>query len=190
MSDLESIQREWIYFFRTNQKSASVGSIWESFKQHARMILSSRINRHKASYKIVLQQAEECPSTLEQVFITDPSAANASLVRLQSRLTDQLYFEKAKWNLFFSKQCIFEHDEHAGKLLAYMAHLDHRPPVVVMLPSASGDMITDPSKVADEFRGFYSDLYTSTACHSQDKLTAFLQDIDFPTLTHPHPLPD
>lgn len=118
------------------------------------------------------------------MFLTDPSAANASLVRLQSRCTDQLHFEKAKQGIFFSKQRIFEHGEHAGKLLAYIAHLDHRPPVVVQLQAASGAEISAPGLMAEEFRRFYSDLYTSTAQHTQTELSQFLQDIDFPTLTH------
>lgn len=125
--------------------SASLGVVWESFKLHVRIILSARINSQKASSKLVLQQAEERLSSLEQVFLAYPSAANASLVSLQSRLPDQVHFEKAKQGIFFSKKCIFEHGEYAGKLLAYMAHLDHRPPVVVTLQSASGTMITDHS---------------------------------------------
>lgn len=93
-------------FTRTNQESASVGLVCPHD-------LSSRINRHNASSKIVLQEAEERMSSLEQIFFTDPSAANASFVTLQSRLTDQLHFEKAKQKVFLSKQCIFEHGEHA-----------------------------------------------------------------------------
>lgn len=57
------------------------------------------------------------------------------------------------------------------------------PLVVATLQSVSGDAIRDPSQVANEFRQFYSDLYTSTGHHSQDDLTELLQDIDFLTLT-------
>lgn len=98
MSDMDVIQREWVYFFHTNLGSASVR---EALGLHAHMILSARINRHKASSKLVLQQAEEHLSSLEQVFLTDPSTSNASLVHLQPRLTNQLHFEKAKQGIFF-----------------------------------------------------------------------------------------
>lgn len=50
---------------------------------------------------------------------------------MQVRLTDQLHLQKAKQGIFFSKQRIYEFGERAGKLLAFMAHLDHKPPVVV-----------------------------------------------------------
>lgn len=56
--------------------------------------------------------------------------------------------------------------------------------MVVQLQSTSGNTILDPVQVADEIRLIYSDLYTSTASYSQDELTLFLQDIEFPTLSH------
>lgn len=93
--DLDTIQCEWNHYFRTNDGSAQVGSIWEAFKMHARMILSMRINRHKATSKQLLCQAEDRLNTLEQAFQNDPTAANASLVHMQSRLTNQLHFEMA-----------------------------------------------------------------------------------------------
>lgn len=37
--------------------------------------------------------------------------------------------------------------------------------------------------MAEDFKRFYSDLYTSTARHSPEEQTLFLHDIDFPTLT-------
>lgn len=108
------------------------------------MILSLHINRHKASSKLVLLQAEEQQRTLAQVFLTDPTAANVSLVRMQTTLIDQLHFEKAKQRIFFSKQHIFEHGERAGKLLAYMAYLDHKLSVVVTLQTALGTRSQTP----------------------------------------------
>lgn len=183
LSNLDIIQSEWEHFFRTDDGSASAGNVWDAFKLHARMILSTHINRHKATSKVLLRQSEDHLHMLEQTFQSDPTAANATLVRAQSRLTEQLHVEKAKQGIFFNKQRIFEHGERAGKLLAYMAHLEHKPPVIVSLQSASGTRITDPDLVAEEFRSFYSNLYCSTARYSQQELLAFLQGIDFPTLT-------
>ncbi|PIO29737.1 hypothetical protein AB205_0131390 [Aquarana catesbeiana] len=169
---LDVVQTEWEHFFRTNEGSAPVSIIWETFKLHAGMILSMRINRHKASSKLLLRQVEEKLHTLERDFQTDPTPANASLVCMQARLTDQLHIEKAKQGIFFTKQRIFEHGERAGKLLAYIAHLDHKPPVVVSLQTASGDVVTDPDLVAGEFGAFYSSLYSSATNYSQEELSS------------------
>lgn len=64
-----------------------------------------------------------------------------------------------------------------------MAHLELEPPVVVSLQTASGVKITDPDQVAEEFRSFYSRLYTSTSHRTQAELIEFLQAIEFPTLS-------
>lgn len=107
-SDLERISKGNGYTISTLTR----GLLWLGWcgklsKLHARMSLSSHINMHKAFSKLVLQQAGEHQKSLEQVFLTDASAASASLVRMQTRLTDQLHFEKAKQWIFFSKQYIW-----------------------------------------------------------------------------------
>lgn len=114
LSDLDANQSELEHYFCTNDGSALVGTVWEAFKIHDYVILSMHINRHKATSKLLLHGAEARQNTLEQVFQTDPTAANTSLLRMQTRLTDQLHFEKAKQGIFFSKQRIFEHGERAG----------------------------------------------------------------------------
>lgn len=71
----------------------------------------------------------------------------------------------------------------AGKLLAYMAHLDHSPPVVVQLRLEAGLILTNSAQVAHEFRRFYSDLYTSKTSRPLNDLHLLLQSINFPSLT-------
>lgn len=183
LTDVEIIQREWSFYFQSNQGSASLRMVWEAFKSHARLTLSTHINRHKASSNNILQQAEEHLGSLEQAFLANPTPTNSTQLRLQSRLTDHLHFEKAKKGIFFSKQRIFEHGEHAGRLLAYMTHLDHTPPVVVQLCLQDGTVLTDPEQVAHEFRRFYADLYTSRANRPLDELHLLLDNIDFPSLS-------
>lgn len=87
--DLDGLQSKWEQFFRTNDGTALTGSTWEAFKMHACMVLSTRITRHKAISKHLIWQAEEHLQTLEQAFQNNPSAANASHVHKQSKLTNQ-----------------------------------------------------------------------------------------------------
>lgn len=54
----------------------------------------------------------------------------------------------------FSKQRIFEQGECPRKLLAYLAHLDSRPPVVITLRSDTAGVITDPALIVREFADF------------------------------------
>lgn len=157
--------------------------IWEFFKLRVKMLLSTRISRYKLSSKSALRQAEARLESPEQAFQLDPSLDAASSVKVQSRLVNTLHFEKAKQKIFFCKQRIFEHRERAGILLAYLAHLDHRPPVVVSLVDPTGQRITDPDLVVGEFHVFFPTLYSSTTRYTHDELISFLQPVNFPLLS-------
>lgn len=67
-------------------------------------------------------------------------------VKLQNRLVTQLHIAKARQQVFFCKQRVFEHGEQAGKLLAHLVHLNDKPPVVVSLTAPQGGIITDPPR--------------------------------------------
>lgn len=66
----------------------------------------------------------------------------------------QLYWEKARQKVFFCKARVYEHGEKAGKLLAYLAHVDEKPPVVVSPIGPDVTLLTDPLQVAKNFSTF------------------------------------
>lgn len=119
---------------------------------------------------------------LENLYATDPNSDNLQKVNSQTRVVNQIHIEKARQQVFFCKQRVFEHGERAGKLLAYLAHLNDKPPVVVSLVTPQGDMVTDPPQVAARFQTFYGDLYKSQSTHSQQDIQNFLRTIQFPKL--------
>lgn len=131
LKDQEDIHKQWQFYFKVNKKTAPVGHVWEAYKLHIRTILSSRINRIKASSNLILDQASDKVDLLTKEFHKDPTQDRAAT--LHTHLLDQLHYEKAKKKLFFLKQRVFEQGERAGKLLAYLAHQDTNPPVVVTL---------------------------------------------------------
>lgn len=100
----DDLANEWKTYFSTNDKSAPVESIWESFKLHARMQLTSRINRIKSDSTGALDKAVTELSLTEQTYVNDPSPINASTLKLQTRVVTQLQYEKARQKLFFAKQ--------------------------------------------------------------------------------------
>ncbi|XP_073465156.1 NACHT, LRR and PYD domains-containing protein 3-like [Aquarana catesbeiana] len=136
----------------------------------------------KASSKLVLQQASERLVSATDVFMSDPTPNNVSALKFQTRIVDQLHYEKAKQKLF-SRQRVFEQGERAGKLLAYLAHQDSRPPVVVSLMDAQDTPITDPSSVAAAFRSYHANLYSSQVTVTVQETQAFLQNIPFHRLS-------
>lgn len=78
---------------------------------------------------------------------------------------------------------MFEYGERSGKLLAYLAHLDAHPPVVVSLTDPQGNDITDLQQVAEEFGKFYRTLYTSRVTHTPQETRDYLAGVKFPKLT-------
>lgn len=104
------------------------------------------------------------------------------LLRLQTRVVDQLHYEKVRGKLFFSKQKLFEYGERAGKLLAYLVHSEDRPPVVISLHGPGAGQITDPPSVTSQFRDFFEGLYTSMALDKRETMQLFLTGIPFPQL--------
>lgn len=154
--------------------------VWEMFKLRARSLLSTHINRLKKSSKIVIQQATEHLQVLEEAFHRDPSSSTANNLKIQTCQVSQLHIEKAKQHIFCCKQNIFEYGERSGKLLAYLAHLDSHPPVVVSLADSEGNDITEPQQVAEEFGKFYRTLYTSQVTQTIQDNRDYLAGVNFP----------
>lgn len=81
-----------------------------------------------------MQLTSEKLQELEEACYVDPSPYNLHRVKLQARTV----------NVFFCKQRVFQLGERSGKLLAYLAHLNDKPPVVVSLVTPEGVTLTDP----------------------------------------------
>lgn len=76
------------FFFARNVDSSSTAIVWESFKLHACMVLTSRINQFKAKTAAHLNKALGDLSTSEQSYIADLSPSKADLLKLQIRVVD------------------------------------------------------------------------------------------------------
>lgn len=104
-------------------------------------------------------------------------------MKVQARIVNGLHFERAERKIFYTKQKVYECGEPAGHLLAYLAHLEHKPPIVVALRGTTGDLIRDPENVAGEFCSFYTSLYSSTTNNSKQDIADFLSTVDFTQIT-------
>lgn len=121
--------------------------------------------------------------TATDKFVSESTPDNVSALKFHTRLVDQLHYEKARQKHFFSRQQVFEQGERAGKLLAYLAHQDARPPVVVSLLDPLNKPRTDPPLVAAAFRSYYANFYTSQVTVTTRETRTFLQNIPFPQLS-------
>lgn len=149
------------------------------------MVLSHRIARYRKTSSPVLRQAEQALADAEKHFTDSPSTSTADQLKLQTRVVN-LLFEKAEQKIYYTKQRHYECGEWAGRLLAHhLTHLDHKPPpTVVSRRTADGELLTDPDDVVDEFRSFFTFLYSLATNNSTEEIMSFLADIEVPTLTH------
>lgn len=181
--DLGEAGIEWDFFFQTNRDTAPFGVIWDSFKSHARMVLSQRISRYRKTSSQVIRQAEQSIADAEKNFTDVPSPSTEDHMKLQARIVNNLHFEKAERKIYYSKQRQYKCGERAGRLLAYLAHPDQRPPMVVSLHTTDSALLTDPDEVAGEFRSFFASLYSSATNNPRDEIVSLLSDIELPSLT-------
>ena len=101
LSEDDELDNSWRTYFSENDGSASPDIVWEAFKLHARMTLTSCINRLKANSSAALDGAMQGLSSSEQGYVANPSPAGAAQLRLQTRVVNQLQHETARKNLFF-----------------------------------------------------------------------------------------
>lgn len=92
--DLEGIARELHYILNNPKTTETVPLAWDVFKNQARRILSSRINRFKQSSKLILQLTTDKLQELETAYALDPSSDNLQKVKLQTRVVSQMHIEK------------------------------------------------------------------------------------------------
>lgn len=131
----------------------------------------------------VVRQAEQSLAEAERAFVACPFSETTATLKLQTWVVNSLLFEKADRKIFYSKQRMYECEEHAGRPLAYLAHLDHRPPMVVSLRGVRGAVVAEPDAVAEEFRSFFASLYSSVANSPRGEIADMLADIELPTLS-------
>lgn len=67
--------------------------------------------------------------------------------------------------------------------MAYLAHLDASPPVVIALGTDTGGVITDPELITTMFADFFQNVYTSKVDYPPRALCKLIDSLVFPTLT-------
>lgn len=147
------------------------------------MMLAQRIARYKKSSSQAIRVAEQSLMDIEKEFTDNPSTSMADQLELQARVVNSLHFEKAERKIFYCKQKMYECGQRAGRLLAYLARMDHRPPTVVSLRDTKDILISDPDVVAGEFRSFFVSLYSSSTNNPKEEVETLLAGIDLPMLT-------
>lgn len=152
--DTDKLNTELTLFFHLNFSTATPLVVWEAFQKHACLLLTEHISIYKRSSTFTYVQAVAQLTSLDELYVSAPSAESLTRLKLQTRVVALMCYERARHKLF-NKQRIFEHGEHPGKSIVYLAHIDSRPLVVITLRSPRHGFITDPKMITRELAIFF-----------------------------------
>ena len=104
-------------------------------------------------------------------------------VELQTRF-DLLSTHSIERQLLQSKSLFYVHGDKCGKMLANQLKGFKAKQHITKIQMDDVDLTSDPSKINDTFRSFYSRLYTSDPPNDSTLMENFLDHLEDPTLTH------
>lgn len=82
-----------------------------------------------------------------------------------------------------SRGFYYEHGENSGRLLAHQLKSKSAAQIVSEIEDITGRTTTDPLKINDIFRDFYSDLYESESLKNTSLFQKFFKNLKVPTLS-------
>ena len=149
-------------FFDTNDSpEISRCTLWETFKAFMRGQIISYVSSLKKAERAESESLIKEIFRIDNLYATAPTPAlYKERLQLQSKF-DLLSTSKTQKQLILTRQRFFETGDKAGRLLAHQARAATLSRLIPKIKSASGDVTSDPTKICDIFRSFYSDLYSS-----------------------------
>lgn len=156
LPDTDRLAMEWGFFFNNNAATSSPLTVWETFKIHARMLLTEYISRFRRDSKSGYVQATAQLTELEGRYVTSPSPTSLAKLKLQTRAVDVPEASLAQAVFLVNK----------GFLNRVNARVNCWPiwhiwtPVVITLRSHTESILTDPNMIVREFDDFFQEVYT------------------------------
>lgn len=173
-------------FFATNDNGEVSDSIlWDTFKVVMRGHIISFESSKKRALNSRLRKIEETLPVLEQAYRVSLSKSDYNKI-LKLKYEYNSILNGQIGNLLLKlKQNNFELGDKPGKLLARQLRGKQAKKAIHMVKSKTGILITNPNKINECFREFYSELYTSKITDSDINYDSFLCNLIFQNLVNP-----
>lgn len=163
------------FFLETNQLSdTNIFTLWETLKVYTRLqiieytarINKSRLKRFAELIKLI--------HDIDQQYSTSPSVDLG-----KKRIAVQTEFDLLAEEKFLkSKQNHYEHGERVSRLLSHQLRQYSAANYIIEIQTTDGTTKSDPKDINDQFKTFYSSLYTSHNPHDN----SFVENLDLPTI--------
>ena len=151
-----------IDFFLTTNRTPGISAslLWETLKVYIRGEIISYSSYANKQRKTKLNELRLRISQLDNIYASSPSPnIYKDRLSLQAEF-DVLSTKEVEELLFKAKYCYYESGDKATKLLAHQLRQASSSQQIPQIHTPSG-VTTDPKKINDQFKQFYSSLYTS-----------------------------
>lgn len=174
-------------FFETNIGSVEhFATIWETFKVYIRGIAISKHSGVLRSIRNRLAQLVQTLHTLEAEFL----ANNTSQTAESFKTTLEEYHTEADREVkLLGKYAVartYGEGERPGAVLASLMRGQRHTTLPIILEDEAGKRIEEPDKVADQFKTYYTDVYTTKSCFPPADMPEYLEHIKLPWLLDEH----
>lgn len=186
---VEFISKQIDFFLSVNKTpDVSVSVLWETLKAYIRGEIISYSGHERKVKKAKLTELTKCITQLDTIYATSPSPA-----LYKERLSLQAEFEVLATDhtiemLLISRYTYYEQGDKASRLLAYQLRQTSASHQIPQIQTSTG-LTIDPKKINDEFKDFYTSLYTSENTADYSHLDSFFNSLDIPTV-HPDSVND
>lgn len=179
------LEEQITFFFDTNVSSETSSlTIWDALKAYLRgQIISFSANMKKRAQKERLELSDQIKEVDRRYAQIRTPELYKKRVELQTRF-DLLSTHSAERQLLQSKSLFYVHGDKSGKRLANQLKGFKAKQHITKIQMDDGNITSDPSKINDTFRNFYSRLYTSDLSNDNTLMKNFLDRLELPTLTH------
>ena len=180
----ESLRSQIKLYIETNLPTApSAGTAWEALKAFLRGHIIQHASFKKRENAAKLHELEQKIGVAETTFRDNMSSENLmSLTKLKYDF-NVIMTQKAEFSLFRARQKYFEEGDKAGRLLARYIKQREAMCAIPAIRSGEGHLVSDPKRINQAFKDFYSHLYTSESHVDQGDIASFLSTLDLPKLS-------
>lgn len=185
-------EKDFCYFVATNidtflainkTDNISHSTIWESLKAFLRgQIISYTAFKNKQHSKEISDLSESI-GRLDQLYSESPTAdLYKKRIDLQAKL-NLLTTRHAEQLLLKTRGNYYEYGDKPSRLLAHQLKCQVASRLIPQIKDEHGLLISDPKHINDVFVSHFISLYTSSSPTDTSPMTAFLNDLEMPSLS-------
>lgn len=161
-----------------------IQTVWEAYKATCRGWIIGHASAKKkekiAKKQIIVNKLKE----MELQHMEDPT--NIQIKKAVDVIRTELkaiLHEENSYALFQLRRKDYEFGDKCGKMLALRLKQQESRQTISSIYDADGKLCSDPLKINEAFTDYFSALYQSESCGSEDEMDDFLKDIELPSIS-------